>query len=171
LQKNGWNLLHDFIAPGALVMSLLHLSINAAEPQRVAVFLAQLLGGEAMPFPPFPSCWIAFTKVDDGTAIGVYPTTHVLKAGPEQISCEITEPNIAGTFVHVAIASPLDRKNILATAQSEGWLSRICDRGPFECVEVWLEGRLLIEVLDPVMQQEYRDGMSASNWKKIFDLE
>lgn len=152
-------------------MGILHLSINAWDAERVAGFLASILGGRAMPFPPFPGCWIAFTQEDDGSAIEVYPTTHVLALGKEQIACEIGLPIGGPTFVHAAIASPLERTRIIEIAEEEGWLARICDRGPFECVEVWLEGRLLVEVLDPAMQREYRAGMSTSNWARMFGLE
>ncbi len=151
-------------------MSLLHLSISADDCQGVANFLARVMGGKAMPFPPFPDCWIAFTAKDDGTAIEVYPTTHVLKAGPDQISCEISKPDATPTFVHAAICAQLKRTEIIALASSKGWISRICNRGPFECVEVWLENRLLVELLDEDMQKDYRAGMTASNWASMFGL-
>lgn len=151
-------------------MSLLHLSINARAPQEVAVFLAKVMGGVAMPFPPFPDCWIAFAQKDDGTAIEVYPTTHVLEAGTEQISCEIKEPDARSTFVHAALCAALDRSEIISLAARKGWIARICNRGPFECVEVWLENRLLVELLDTEMQKDYRDGMTAQNWASMFGI-
>ncbi|XWN33439.1 MAG: hypothetical protein ROR55_10365 [Devosia sp.] len=151
-------------------MSLLHVSISAGDPEHVATCLARLMGGKSMPFPPFPGCWIAFGENDDGTAIEVYPTTHTLHAGAMQIACEVGEPNTAPTFVHAAIASPLSEGDILALAKHEGWRARTCDRGPFQCVEVWLEDRLLVEVLDPQMQQNYRAGMTMANWAKMFAL-
>ncbi|MBB3992628.1 hypothetical protein GGR95_000247 [Sulfitobacter undariae] len=151
-------------------MSLLHLSISANDPENVASFLAAVMGGIAMPFPPFPDCWIAFSAEDDGTAIEVYPTTHVLEAGPEQISCEIKSRDTTSTFVHAAVCSKLSRVEIIGLASSKGWTSRICNRGPFECVEVWLENRLLVELLDAEMQKDYREGMTASNWASMFGL-
>lgn len=151
-------------------MTLLHLSINASDPEGVARFLADVMGGEALPFPPFPDCWIAFTAQDDGTAIEVYPTTHVLEAGPAQLSCEIKAPDTAPTFVHAAICSPLDRAEIMEIAAAKGWTARICNRGPFECVEVWLENRLLVELLDAGMQRDYRRGMTAAHWAAMFGL-
>jgi len=151
-------------------MSLLHISINAQNPERVAKFLARILGGQAMRFPPFPDCWIAFTQQDDGSAIEVYPTTHTLHAGEEQITYEIGEPQPTPTFVHAAISSPLSGDEIMAFAEAEGWMSRMCDRGPFECVEVWLEDRLLVEVLDPTMLADYRRGMTMQNWSDMFGL-
>lgn len=151
-------------------MSLLHLSISASAPEDVANFLAEVMGGVAMPFPPFPDCWIAFTAEDNGTAIEVYPTTHVLEAGPEQISCEIRASDTTPSFVHAAVCSKLHRNEIIAIASANGWMSRICDRGPFECVEVWLENRILVELLDAEMQEDYRSGMTASNWASMFGL-
>lgn len=153
-------------------MALLHLSVNAEDPRRAADFLAGLLGGSAMPFPPFPDSWIAFSKRDDGTAIEVYPLTHRLTSGERQVHCETDAAADANaTFVHAAIGSPLSRDAILERAEAEDWTARICNRGPFECVEIWLENRLLIEVLDPQMQQDYRRGMSQRNWRAMFGLD
>ena len=151
-------------------MSLLHLSINADEPENVATFLAQVMGGVALPFPPFPDCWIAFTAQDDGTAIEVYPTTHVLEAGSEQISCKIDERDARPTFVHAALSSTLSSSQVISLASEKGWIARVCNRGPFDCIEVWLENRLLIELLDHDMQQDYRKGMTAKNWANMFGL-
>ena len=152
-------------------MSLLHVSINAENPRQVAEFLALLMGGRAMPFPPFPDCWIAFTEEDDGSAIEVYPLTHTLHAGEQQISCDVGERMVGPTFVHAAIKSSMSETEIAEASASEGWSARRCNRGPFDCIEVWLENRLLVEVLDPTMQVDYRRGMTAENWAKMFGLE
>ena len=151
-------------------MPLLHLSISAEHPEGVAGFLAEVMGGKAMPFPPFPGCWIAFAREDDGTAIEVYPVTHVLTAGPDQIACDVREPDNSATFVHVALASVLPRDSLLERAAAKGWTARICHRGPFDCVEIWLENRLLVELLDKSMQEDYRAGMTAENWAAMFGL-
>ena len=125
-----------------------------------------------MPFPPFPDSWIAFSERDNGTAIEVYPLTHRLTAGDSQVHCATDgAPDADATFVHAAISSPLSRDAILERAQAEGWTTRICNRGPFKCVEIWLENRLLVEVLDPKMQQDYRGGMSQQNWRAMLGLE
>src|SRR6056297_2847884 len=151
-------------------MALLHVSISAEEPERVAAFLATLLGGEALPFPPFPASWIAFAGQDDGTAIEVYPLTHRLTIGPETIACEAGPPDDSPSFAHVAIRSALGRKEILALGAAEGWTTRLCNRGPFECVEIWLENRLLVEVLDFAMQRDHERGMTMQNWRRMFGL-
>lgn len=150
---------------------LLHLSINAADPEGVAGFLAGLLGGKAMPFPPFAGSWIAFSAADDGTAIEVYPLGHRLRAGPDQIACTPEDADDRPSFVHAAIASPLSEQAIRALAEERGWLNRRCNRGPFECIEVWLENRLLVEVLDAAMLADYRAGMTQDNWAAMFGFE
>ncbi|MEO1017928.1 MAG: hypothetical protein AAFY56_09565 [Pseudomonadota bacterium] len=152
-------------------MSLLHVSINARAPERVALVVAELMGGRAMPFPPFPDSWIAFAARDDGSAIEVYPTTHVLQPGPNQIACIEQAPADTPTFVHAAIASPMPADEILRCAEAQDWLARRCDRGPFECIEVWLENRLLVEVLDPAMQADYHRGMTMANWARMFGMD
>lgn len=149
-------------------MSLLHVSINAENPKNVAQFLSNVLGGKAFPFPPFPNSWIAFSEQDDGTAIEVYPTTHVLEPGADQVACKVGESNNDTTFAHAAIASKIDASEILNLAHKQGWTSRLCNRGPFECIEVWVENRLLLEILDPIMQSDYRQGMTISNWQSMF---
>ena len=151
-------------------MGLLHLSINADDPEGVAGFLAQVMGGAAVPFPPFPDCWIAFAAEDDGTSVEVYPTTHVLEAGAAQISCEVKTRQGGSTFVHAALGTTLERAEVLALASAKGWTARICDRGPYECIEVWLENRLLAELLDAQMQRDYRQGMTVDNWVSMFGL-
>lgn len=88
-------------------MALKHLSLNAQDPRRVASLLASLLGGEALPFPPFPDSWIAFSSADDGSAIEVYPDAHRLKAGPDRIECYSALLDRDHSFVHVAFGSRL----------------------------------------------------------------
>lgn len=152
-------------------MRLLRVSISATEPARVAGFLATLMGGEALPFPPFPGSWIAFAAQDDGTAIEVHPTRHRLRIGPETIACAMGAPDDGPTFAHLSLRSALDRQSILDLGTAETWVTRICDRGPFDCVEIWLENRLLVEGLDPAMQRAYAQGLTVRTWRAMFGLD
>ncbi|WP_424831552.1 VOC family protein [Ruegeria sp.] len=149
-------------------MSILHLSITASDPEDVAKFLAEIMGGEAMPFPPFPDSWIAFSEADNGAAIEVYPSTHTLIAGPEQVNCKVGDTDPSPTFAHVALGSVLSQQDLLNQAHQKGWTTRVCNRGPFECVEIWLENRVLVEALDSDMQRDYRAGMTMKNWAAMF---
>lgn len=73
----------------------------------------------ALPFPPFPDCWIAFAEQDDGTAIEVYPTTNVLEAGLEQISCEIKAPNPSSIFYNRASFPQPTRLSLFSKTEAE----------------------------------------------------
>lgn len=149
---------------------ILHVSIRAADPPRVAGVLAEAMGGTALPFPPFPDCWIAFAAEDDGRAVEVYPLTHSLRAGPEVIACDVGAENAGPSATHLAIASPLTSEALLELGAAQGWTTRRANRGPFECIEMWLEDRVLIEWLDPDMQADYHRGMTAANWAAMFGL-
>ena len=50
---------------------------------------------------------------------------------------------------HHAIGTDLAIAEVIAIAEREGWRALHCNRGPFEVIEVWLENRILVEVLTP----------------------
>ena len=151
-------------------MALLHVSINAEEPPLVAGVLADLLAGKALPFPSCSGAWIAFSGAADGTAIEVYPISKLLTPGDRNVVFSDGGRGEA-TGGHVAITSALSVGQITALARKNGWLARVCDRGPFECVELWLENRQLIEVLDDKMAVKYRREMTAARWPEMYDLD
>lgn len=151
-------------------MTLLHLSIEARAPQAAAEGIATLLGGPALPFPPCDGAWMAFSAVDDGTAIEVYPAGTRVMAGPEAIRFDRPGADVGATATHAAVASPLGADAILTAADRLGWPARRCGRGPFDCIEVWIEDRVLIEVLDPDMLEDYRRNMTARAWRGMFGL-
>ncbi len=152
-------------------MSLLHLSIPAQDPETVSRVLATILDGTALPFPPCPGAWIAFSHRDDGTAIEVYPAEVTVVAGAETISFLPGAKRSGASATHVAIASVQSAEDVLAIGQSLGWRSRRCNRGPFECIEIWVENLILVEVLDPEMLEDYRRNMTVANWRGMFGLE
>jgi hypothetical protein len=151
-------------------MTLLHISLAAADPRATAATLAQIMGGTAMPFPPCDGAWIAFSKADDGTALEVYPLTTRITPGPDTIAFTRTPTPEGNSSCHVALTSALTATEIIQIGKTAGWRARRCDRGPFRCVELWVENRFLIEVLDHAMLADYRDTMTAANWQTMFDL-
>jgi hypothetical protein len=55
-------------------------------------------------------------------------------------------------------------------AAREGWPAKYRKRGGmFGVVEVWIEGRQMMEFLTPVMQDEYLASMSTANWQAMLD--
>src|SRR3569833_3633959 len=137
---------------------LFHMSIAADDPQRVASIIAELWRGEARRFPPVAEgSWIALAGDERGTAIEVYPARTVLRETPGDADAH-GEASGVDRFaaVHGAIATPLDRDEVLAVAAREGWPAKYRKRGGlFGVVELWIEGHQMIEVLTPEMQAEY----------------
>lgn len=144
---------------------LFHASIAAHRPEPVARLIADLWRGEAHPFPPVTRAWIALAGDDRGTAIEVLPFGTEMRPGATE--ADFAAARDAGEYSagHQAIGSPLGVAAILARAEAAGWQARVCDRGPFAVVEVWLENRLLIEVLTPEMQATYRAFLTPGHWR------
>ena len=149
---------------------LFHMSIAAHEPQRVASAIAEIWGGEACVFPPvIEGSWVAMAGDDRGTILEVYPIDTVLCEGASGADAfGMRSGHIGNTPTHGAIATSLDQDKVLAIAAREGWSAKYCKRGgKFGVIEIWIEGRQMMEVLTPEMQREYLDCMTIANWKHM----
>lgn len=142
---------------------LFHMSIAADDPQQVASVIAELWRGEVRRFPPISdNGWIALARDDRGTAIEVYPQGTVLREADGDADAR-GAPEGADRFspTHGAIATPLSRDEVLAIAEREGWPTKYRKRGGmFGVLEMWIEGRQMMEVLTPPMQAEYLAAMA-----------
>jgi len=149
---------------------LFHLSISAHDPRRVANVIAEIWGGEAAVFPPvMEGSWVAMAGDDRGTILEVYPIDTVLVEGEGGADAYGKRTGlIANTPTHCATATNLDMDAVIAIAKREGWTAKYCKRGgKFGVIELWIEGRQMIEVLTPEMQREYLDSMTIDNWKRM----
>lgn len=136
---------------------LFHASIGAQEPARVASVLAEMLQGEARPFPPFPGSFIVVAGDEYGSSLEIYPLGQVLVPGKEQAEAVSLADADRPSETHIAVGTKLDEAALHAIAAREWWISRTCVRGgAFHVVEIWVENRILIEALTPSMQAEYR---------------
>jgi hypothetical protein len=148
---------------------IFHASIRAAEPQRAARVIAELWRGGVAPAPKtiFEDCWVAFGRDERGTQIEVHPLDFAFVAPSRRDSVPKHDParRPGPTAVHFAIASPRSEEEIHRIAQREGWDCVTCWRdvpgGGYGVVEVWIENRLMLEVLTPAMQAEYAKTMSS----------
>jgi hypothetical protein len=150
---------------------LFHISIAAERPKQAARVIAVLMGGRAYPFPPVAEgSWIAMAGDERGTAVEVYPLGTELHPGegPNEVRGVVAEAAPHGP-VHAAIATDLTVEEVKATAARNGMPAKVCNRGPFHVIEVWLEGRFLLEVLTPEMQAEYRSSMHFEGWEAFLD--
>jgi hypothetical protein len=142
---------------------LFHMSIAADDPRHVAAVVAELWEGRIMPFPPVSdNGWMVLAGDERGTALEVYPHGTVLRESEGDVDAR-GEPSGADRFTatHAAIATHLDRDAVLAIAEREGWPAKYRKRGGlFGVVELWIEGRQMMEVLTPEMQAEYLAAMA-----------
>ena len=137
---------------------LFHMSIAADDPRHVASVIAELWGGRAVPFPPVSdNGWIALSGDERGTALEVYPQGTVLRESEGDVDAHGEASGTDRfTATHGAIATYLGQEAVLAIAEREGWPAKYRKRGGlFGVVELWIEGRQMMEVLTPEMQEEY----------------
>lgn len=150
---------------------IFHLSIAAHDPKDVAETIASLWGdARAFRFPPVtPGSWVALANDDRRSSLEVYPIDTVLRPaeGDADAYGERTG-EVRLTATHAAIATDLDQAAVLALAQRKGWPAKYRRRGGvFGVIEMWIEGRQMVEVLTPDMQAEYRAGMTLDSWEGL----
>jgi hypothetical protein len=146
---------------------ILHLSIAARDPERVATVLAELWGGRALPCPhPIDGGWIAFADDEVGTAVEVYPAGHALVRGRTAVTSR-AQPSVGPTATHFAMTTKLSQARVAELAEREEWPWAVCDRGPYSVIELWAEGEHLVEVLTTAMRRDYEASMTPEQWEEM----
>lgn len=150
---------------------LFHLSIAAHDPRHVAEVIAEIWRGEAYHFPPVtPGSWIAMAGDDRGTAVEVYPIDTVLReeeGDADSFGERTGEARFTAT--HAALATPLTQDEVMAIAAREGWPAKYRKRGgAFGVIELWIEGRQMMELLTAEMQAEYLAAMAPERYRAMF---
>lgn len=138
---------------------LYHLSFNARDTARVAGVLAEILDAKVVDAPPplfnegsrFVCC-----GDERGTLIVVEPWGVTYRPGP---GASLQSPLGAETPEHTAFhglfEARVDVETIGAIADREGWPWGPADYGLFRVVNVWLEGRQLVEFVTADMVGDY----------------
>jgi hypothetical protein len=135
-----------------------HISIAVRNSLRVADVLAEILEGQVLPAPPnFPKdSRIVFPGDEHGTLIEVLPYgTELRPDGSEAGMRAGAEPNSSFVANHAYISVNISAEQLLRIGDREKWLTRRCNRGPFELIEFWIENWLLIEFATPEMSAQY----------------
>jgi len=129
---------------------MIHASIPADDPERVARVIAELWRGTSSPFPVgVPGIFVARAGDDRGTQIEVGPRGYEGKPGKEHVEIHTNPSPSSYSAVHLNIASPLSESEIMSIAKREGWIARVCDRGGhFKLIEFWLEDKFMLEVMN-----------------------
>jgi hypothetical protein len=148
---------------------LLHASIPADEPQRVARVLAELWRGEVLPFPPFPQAFVVLAGDERRTVLDVYPRGHEHVPAPGEYAVRANPAPSPHSEVHLALGTVLAEEDVLALARREGWLAQRSDRGGlFAVVEFWVENKFLLEVLSAAEQRRYVENLTVTRLRSLF---
>lgn len=150
---------------------IFHAALPADDTQFTAKTLARMLGGEAMPFPPAPDSWMAWSQ-DGKTELEIIPRGMRFEYGANDVHMEIRTGGPREAEWHIAIGTPLPAADVLAIAEEAGWPARVCERHPefFSVIEVYIDGATFLEILDPAMQARYVETMNTRNWKRVFGM-
>jgi len=139
---------------------LFHISFCARNPPRVAAALAKILGAAVIksPSPPFNEGALFVCCGDDrGTMISLEPWGVEYEPGPQQMTAmpsgRATPPRNAFHGLFMAVVS---KERILEIAAEEGWPAGQVPNGPFDVINVWLEGTQLIEFTTPELYPAYK---------------
>jgi hypothetical protein len=109
----------------------------------------------------------------------VYPeraTLDIPDSDDQVVFGENKAPPNAWPF-HVLLSVPLEPHEIERIGAREGWRAKTFGRGTqgqkpfFHVIEFWVENRLMIEVVSPVMAREYEDFMKSAQLSVMNDPE
>jgi hypothetical protein len=153
-----------------------HVSIPARDPLRVAKVLAELIGGRAFRFSgPLPGATMAVSGDPHGTMIEVYPDTIVMAPGegdaPVAYKTEPGDDRFAA--FHILLSVPHDCAAIERIGSAAGWRTRFFSRAApglppvFHVVEVWVENRILLEVVPADMIGVYEAYMQPARMQAL----
>lgn len=146
---------------------LFHASIAAKDPENVAKVVAEIWGGECLPFLPLQNgSWMAVASDDRNTALEVYPRHSILDYEDPKVVVPNPDPS-SKDFVetHLAIGTKLTADEIFAIGEREGWFTRRLHRKMgFDVVELWVENRVMLEILTDDMQADYLKTTTTPRW-------
>lgn len=137
---------------------LIHLSLNAHDPDAVASGLAELLDAVdiAAPSPPFRAGTRMVCRFDDrGTMVEVAPIDVGFAPGPTAETTFVATDAPDRTGFHGLFLTAVPQERIKDVAARYGWACGEIDNGPFKVINVWLENRQLIELTTPQLVPDY----------------
>ena len=147
-------------------MQIAHISIGADNPKAAAHVLADIMQGEAIPFPPGgPDAWMAWSR-DESLNIEVVTRGMTLYLDDDSAEWKRDPAYARRSEMHAAITVDRPEAEIIEIARKAGWTARTCVRGGlFSLVEVWVDNAFMLEFLDPAQTAVYKDVATLRNWK------
>jgi len=150
---------------------MFHASIAANDPERVAKVIAELWGGVAVEFLPLNNgSWIALAPDERNTCMEVYPRNKLFSLTDDAMVPEHDSSGEGLTATHVAIGANLTPDEIFAIGKREGWTARALRRKlGFDVIELWVENRVMLEILTEHMQKEYLEAATIPRWLEAME--
>ena len=149
--------------------AIAHASIPADDPKHAAEVLADIMGGEAVPFPPAGhDSWMAWSG-DGSVELEISRRGLAVSYGTDEAKWQSDGVARRLSEVHLALCVDRPASEVIAIATKAGWPARHCERGGgfFSLTEVWVEGAFMVEVLDPAQTKRYQEVMTRENWKRF----
>lgn len=149
--------------------AIAHASIPADDPKRAAEVLAEIMSGEAMPFPPGgKDSWMAWSG-DGAVELEISRRGLAMTYGKDQAEWRDDGVSRRLSETHIALCVDRPAAEVMEIARKAGWPARHCERGGgiFSLTEVWIEGAFMVEVLDPAQTAVYRDRVTPQTWKRF----
>lgn len=149
-----------------------HMSVAVSHPQHVAAVIAEILQGHAAPFPFNPGSYVTLAGDEFGTLIEFYPIGSELIPDSYQgeAGYQLREKTADYTAVHAAISVPISLEEIERIGAREGWRVFYGKRdGFFDVVELWIENRLMLELLTPAMAPKYLQALNPEALPALID--
>jgi hypothetical protein len=147
-----------------------HISIDATNPLRVASVLAEIWQGKVYQFL-IPSSYLVMPFDAYGTHIVVLQQGNVWAPGTDAESARILQtPSPDWVAVHAAISVPTSQQQIEQIGHQQGWRVLTRYQGevvPFSAIEVWVENRILFELLPPEFLPQYLQTMQPKAIERI----
>jgi hypothetical protein len=148
--------------PGKQPM-ILHASITADVPAKTAALLARLLAGEAFAFPQLAEgAWLAVAGDGRARAIEVLPRGAEFRPVAEGPGVVSSGAQARYSGFHLLIETALSEAEVRLLAGESGLPIRRCARGPFEVLELWIDGCTMLEVIGPELSEAYSAVASLS---------
>jgi len=134
---------------------IVHASIPADDPERVARVCAELLGCSWHP-GVFPDTYTVAWGDAIGYLIEVGPRGLQGAPGAKEIRFVRNEAPSPYSECHLNVPTALSLEEITAIGAREGWTAMECDRGGvFKVIEFWLEDKFMLELMTPVELARY----------------
>jgi hypothetical protein len=149
-------------------MMILHASFAVGAPRSAAETLAQLMAGEAFPFPEIgEDAWIAMSGDDHGTLVEFLQRGTEFHYVPGGTVAHRRGEKTRESGCHILIETPYNEARVLTIAEVRGCRAHRANHGPAELIELWIEDCLLIEVATPQLADAYKKIATLGNVRSM----